>query len=159
MKYEFDFQMDEKTLADFYMNYTFIGGAGFIWPILGVLALFFALFSTTAPAAYRLIYGIFGLVFIAYIPWDLYAKAKKQLKKNPYYANPIHYIIDEEGVTTIQGEQEAKVAWDYFSKIKKTKNSTFLYMRNKNACILSNSVFGDDFDAAYDWLKTKVLQK
>ena len=152
MKYEFDFQMDEKTLGDFYTSHNMGGVSGLLWPLLGV-------FAIVLPISYRIIYVLFGFLFVFYIPFDLKRKAKKQVKTNPYYAQPIHYILDEEGVTTIQGENQAKVTWDKFSKIKLTKKSMFLYMRNKNACVLSLDVFGKDLDEAYDWIKSKVEQK
>lgn len=160
MRYEFDFQMDEKTLTDFYMSHNMGGISGYIWPLIGVLAIVIAITSgDTTPILYRLVYALFGLVFIFYIPWDLKRKAKKQVKTNPYYAQPIHYVLDEEGVTTVQGENEATVTWDKFSKIKLTKKSMILYMRNRNACVFSLDVFGKDLDKAYDWLKTKVAHK
>jgi hypothetical protein len=149
--------MDEKTLTDFY---TSSNAGGFIWPLLGAFAIVLAIISGgTTPVAYRILYVLFGALFILYIPLDLKKKAKKQIKTNPYYAQPIHYILDEDGVTTIQGEKEATVTWDKFSKIKLTKKSVFLYMRNRNACVFSHAVFGKDLDAAYDWMKTKVGQK
>lgn len=157
MRYEFDFQMDENTLGDFYKSHN---TGGFLWPMIGVFAIGLAIISGgTTPISYRLLYVLFGLLFIFYIPFDLKRKAKKQVKTNPYYAQPIHYILDEEGVTTIQGENEAKVTWDKFSKIKLTKKSMFLYMRNKNACVFSLNVFGKELDQAYDWIKSKVGQK
>ncbi|MBO5159219.1 MAG: YcxB family protein [Lachnospiraceae bacterium] len=160
MKYEFDFQMDEKTLGDFYTSHNMGGVSGLLWPLLGVFAIVLAIISgDTTPISYRIIYVLFGFLFVFYIPFDLKRKAKKQVKTNPYYAQPIHYILDEEGVTTIQGENQAKVTWDKFSKIKLTKKSMFLYMRNKNACVLSLDVFGKDLDEAYDWIKSKVEQK
>ena len=160
MRYEFDFQMDEKTLGDFYMSHNMGGISGFMWPLIGAFAIVIAIFSGDAtPVVYRLLYALFGLMFIFYIPWDLKRKAKKQVKVNPAYAQPIHYILDEEGVTTIQGENEASVTWDKFSKVKLTKKSMFLYMRNKNACVFSLDVFGKDLDKAYDWIKSKVGQK
>lgn len=160
MRYEFDFQMDEKTLGDFYTSHNMGGSSGLLWPILGVFAIVLAIISgDTTPFAYRIVYVLFGLMFIFYIPFDLKRKAKKQVKTNPVYAQPIHYILDEDGVTTIQGENEARVTWDKFSKIKLTKKSMFLYMRNKNACVLSLDVFGKDLDTAYDWIKSKVGQK
>ncbi len=160
MKYEFDFQMDEKTLTDFYMSYNMGGFSGFVWPIIGVIAIVIAIISGgTTPITYRLLYAIFGLLFIFYIPLDLKRKAKKQLKSNPFYAQPIHYILDEEGITTVQGENEATVEWKNFSKIKLTKKSMILYMRNRNACVLSVDVFGDDFKEACEWIKSKVGQK
>ena len=157
MRYEFDFQMDENTLGDFYKSHN---TGGFLWPMIGVFAIGLAIISGgTTPISYRLLYVLFGLLFIFYIPFDLKRKAKKQVKTNPYYAQPIHYILDEEGVTTIQGANEAKVTWDKFSKVKLTKKSMFLYMRNKNACVFSLNVFGKELDQAYDWIKSKVGQK
>lgn len=157
MRYEFDFQMDENTLGDFYKSHN---TGGFLWPMIGVFAIGLAIISGgTTPISYRLLYVLFGLLFIFYIPFDLKRKAKKQVRTNPYYAQPIHYILDEEGVTTIQGENEAKVTWDKFSKVKLTKKSMFLYMRNKNACVFSLNVFGKELDQAYDWIKSKVGQK
>ena len=157
MKYEFDFQMDEKTLTDFYMSYNMGGFSGFVWPIIGVIAIVIAILSKDAtPMTYRLLYVNFGLLFIFYIPLDLKKKAKKQLKTNPYYAQPIHYILDEEGVTTSQGENEATVEWKNFSRMKLTKKSMILYMRNRNACVFSLDVFGDDLEKAKEWIKSKI---
>ena len=157
MKYEFDFQMDEKTLTDFYMSYNMGGFSGFVWPIIGVIAIVIAILSKDAtPMTYRLLYVIFGLLFIFYIPLDLKKKAKKQLKTNPYYAQPIHYILDEEGVTTSQGENEATVEWKNFRRMKLTKKSMILYMRNRNACVFSLDVFGDDLEKAKEWIKSKI---
>ena len=160
MRYEFDFQMDEKTLGDFYTSHNMMGGSAFFWPMVGAVAIALAIFSGEAtPLTYRLLYVLFGLLFIFYIPWDLKRKAAKQVKTNPYYAEPIHYVLDEEGVTTTQGEKSASLPWDHFSKIKLTKKSVFLYMKNKNACVFSQEVFGKDLDKAYDWMKAKVGQK
>ena len=160
MRYEFDFQMDEKTLGDFYTSHNMGGMSGYLWPMIGGLAVVLAFISgDTTPMMYRIIYVLFGLMFVFYIPFDLKRKAKKQVATNPAYAEPIHYILDEEGVTTVQGEKEAKVTWDKFSKVKITKNSLFLYMRNKNACVLSLDVFGKDLDKAYEWMKSKVGKK
>lgn len=160
MRYEFDFQMDEKTLTDFYLRSNMGGIPSIFWPMLGVVAIVLAIVSGGAtPPLYRLVYAIFGLLFIFYIPWDLKRKAKKQIKTNPYYAAPIHYVLDEEGITTTQGENEASVSWSSFTKLKVTKKSIFLYMRNKNACVFSLDVFGNDVDKAFDWIKSKVGQK
>lgn len=160
MKYEFDFQMDEKTLTDFYMSYNMGGISGFVWPIIGVLAIVLAIISGNAtPITYRLLYVVFGLLFIFYIPMDLKRKAGKQLKQNPVYAEPIHYILNEEGITTIQGENEAAVGWENFSKMKLTKKSMILYMRNRNACVFALDVFGEELEEAKKWIKAKLGQK
>ena len=136
------------------------GFSGLVWPVIGAAAIVLAILSGGAtPFLYRVLYVVFGLLFIFYIPWDLKRKAKKQIEKNPVYAKPIHYILDEEGVTTTQGENKATVEWNNFGKIKVTKKSMILYMRNRNACVLSKEVFGEDFDKAYEWIKSKTGQR
>lgn len=160
MKYEFDFQMDEKILEDFYKCHNLSGISGVLWPVLGVLSIALAIFSVEGTSlVYRLIYVALGLMFLFYIPLDLKRKAKKQVKNNPYYAQPIHYVLDEQGITSSQGDQLASVPWESFCKVKLTKKSMFIYMRNKSACIFSLDVFGKDLDAASEWIKSKVEHK
>lgn len=157
MRYEFDVQMDEKTLYDFLMSHNNMGSSGMIWVMLGVLALGLAVFSgNTTPITYRLIYAVFGVLFIVYIPWDLKKRARKQLKMNPFYAKPIHYIVDEEGIHSAQDDKEATVPWINFSRVKITKHNVILYMRSRNACIFPKEVFGKDLDKAVAWMKSSV---
>ena len=78
MKYEFDFQMDEKTLGDFYTSHNMGGVSGLLWPLLGVFAIVLAIISgDTTPISYRIIYVLFGFLFVFYIPFDLKRKARK----------------------------------------------------------------------------------
>ena len=159
MRYEFDFKMDETILGDFYKSHNMSGVSGFLWPLLGVIAMVLAVISTEAPVSYRILYVIFGFLFFFYIPLDLKRKAKRQVEKNPYYAEPIHYVMDENGVTTTQGDKSATVSWDDFCKVKMTKKSMILYMRNRNACVVSLDVFGQNPDEAYEWIDRKVSKK
>ena len=60
MRYEFDFQMDEKTLGDFYMSHNFMGGSAMLWPLIGVVAIALAFLSGEAtPMIYRGAYVVF----------------------------------------------------------------------------------------------------
>ena len=45
MRYEFDFQMDEKTLSDFYLSYNMGGFSGLVWPVIGAAAIVLAILS------------------------------------------------------------------------------------------------------------------
>ena len=57
MRYEFDFQMNEKVLGDFY---TRSNVGGFMWPVFGVFAIVLAIISGgTTPVAYRILYAFF----------------------------------------------------------------------------------------------------
>lgn len=157
MRFEFDVQMDEKTLYDFVMYHNYMAGTGFMWVVFGVIALALAIFAgDTVSISYRLIYGILGIVFIVYIPWDLKRKAKKQLATNPFYAKPIHYVVDEEGIHSSQDDKEATVVWKDFRRVKLSKRSVLLYMKNRNACVFPREVFGNELEKAVEWMKSKA---
>lgn len=157
MRYEFDVQMDEKTLYDFVMYHNYMAGSGVVWIIFGIVAIALAIFSgETVSMSYRLIYALFGILFIVYIPWDLKRKAKKQLATNPFYAKPIHYVVNEEGICSAQDEQEATVLWKDFRRVKLSKKSVIIYMKNRSACVFPREVFGNDLEKAVEWMKLKV---
>lgn len=159
MRFEFDVQMDEKTLYDFVMYHNYMAGSGFIWVLLGIFAIILAIISDgTTSMTYRLLYLILGLLFVVYIPWDLKRKAKKQLATNPFYAKPIHYVVDEDGIHSAQDEQEATVVWKDFRRLKLSKKSVIIYMKNRSACVFPREVFGNDLEKAVEWMKSKVAR-
>ncbi|MGN0335717.1 MAG: YcxB family protein [Lachnospiraceae bacterium] len=160
MNYEFDVQMDEKTLYDFMMHHNYKAGSGYLWPMIGVFAFVLAIISGgTAPISYRLIYVMFGLIFIFYIPFDLKRKSKKQLKQNPFYAKPIHYVINEEGITTSQDEQETFIPWEKFRKVNLSRCNVIIYMPNKRACVIPREVFGGKAEEAAAQMMQKIKKK
>lgn len=155
MNYEFDVQMDEKILYDFMLHHNYKSGTGYLWPLIGVLALGLAIFSGNAPVAYRLAYAAFGLLFIFFIPFDLKGKTKKQLAKNPYYKKPIHYVVNEEGIKTSQDEQETFIPWERFRKLNISKRSLIVYLPNQSACVMPKECFGDK----YEEVALKIMKK
>ena len=113
MKCEFDVHMSAYALYDYNMYHTYTGVAGITGTAAG--ALFLIVFY-----AYRQpIYLFAALVMILYSPVTLFINAQKQVKLNPMYRHPLHYVLDDEGVTVESGDQSLTVTWDLDpSKVK-----------------------------------------
>ena len=126
MKCEFDVQMTASSLYDYNMYHTYSGTAGIVGTAVGTL--FLILFAAYRQPAYL----VAGLVIILYSPVVLYMNSVKQIKLNPVYKNPLHYMLDEEGVTVTAGDESLKVEWDKMIKARATNQCILLYTGPKS---------------------------
>ncbi len=129
MKCEFDVQMTASSLYDYNMYHTYSGTAGIVGTAVGTL--FLILFAAYRQPAYL----VAGLVIILYSPVVLYMNSVKPIKLNPVYKNPLHYMLDEEGVTVTAGDESLKVEWDKMIKARATNQSILLYTGPKSAWV------------------------
>ncbi len=162
MNYEFDVQLDEENLYDFMMYSNYKAGTGFLWPMVGVFAFVLALLPMTgATLTYRLIYAMFGAMFLFYIPFDLKRKSKKQFQNNQFYQKPIHYVLSDEGITTSQEEKESFASWAKFNKVGMSKRNIIVFMPNKSACIIPKALFGSQLavQQAYDQIAGRIADE
>ena len=136
MKAAFDVKMNVKTMYNFLMSHTYSGISGYLSHIigLGMLVLFFATFGEV-DSNRSVLYAVFGIWFMVYLPVSLYSKSVKQVKLNPVYKKPLSYIVDENGITTTQGEQKAEVTWEQILRVKETKVS-FLVYTGRSFCFI-----------------------
>ena len=136
MKCEFDVQMTASSLYDYNMYHTYSGTAGIVGTAVGTL--FLILFAAYRQPAYL----VAGLVIILYSPLVLYMNSVKQIKLNPVYKNPLHYMLDEEGVTVTAGDESLKVEWDKMIKARATNQSILLYTGPKSAWVFPKKDLG-----------------
>jgi hypothetical protein len=136
MKCEFDVQMTASSLYDYNMYHTYSGTAGIVGTAVGTL--FLILFAAYRQPAYL----VAGLVIILYSPVVLYMNSVKQIKLNPVYKNPLHYVLDEEGVTVTAGDESLKVEWDKIIKARATNQSILLYTGPKSAWVFPKKDLG-----------------
>lgn len=137
MRQEFDVNMTASALYDFNMYNTYAGAAGIIGTAFGATLL-------VLYAAYLQPYYLFaGIVVILYSPVFLFFNSQKQAKLNPMFKHPLHYVMDDEGVTVSQGESELKVEWEYMLKARSTNQSILLYTNKNSAWIFPKKDLGE----------------
>jgi len=137
MKQEFDVHMTASALYDYNMYHTYTGSAGIVGTAFGAMLLIIFV-SNRQPA-----FLFAGLVVILYSPVALYLNSRKQVKLNPMFRNPLHYVMDDEGVTVSQGEQEISVSWDQMLKACSTNQSLLLYTSKTSAWIFPKADLGE----------------
>ncbi len=134
---EFDIKVTAGDLYDYMLRHTYHTGQGLLGTCAGALAIILSL-NNGQP-----LYFILGLVVVLYIPWTLYIKSGKQARLNPAFQEPLHYMLDDEGIHVSQGENHECQKWQDMHKAVATARSVIVYTSKRNACIFPRKQLGE----------------
>lgn len=137
MEQEFDVKINSNVLYDYMLQHNFHTAQGMLGTLVGALLI---VAFTMNPKV--ILYLIFGVVIILYVPVSLFLKAKAQAL-NPVFKELLHYKMTEEGVTVSQNETEQMQAWETMYKAVSTRTSIILYTSRYNACIFPRKDLGN----------------
>ncbi len=153
MEIEFDVKMNSSVLYDYMLHHAFNSFSGILGAAMGAL-LIIAFFGN-----HYMIYLICGLILMAFQPVALFFKSKKQMVDNPVYKNPIHYLLNDEGITVSQGETVQTVSWRDISKATSSPKSIILYTGKIRAWIFPRKDLGEDSYKVIEIISTHVPAK
>ena len=129
MDLEFDVKVTPGVLYDYMLFHTYTSASGLIGSAVG------ALMVVTFFMGYGVLFLIGGAVILAYLPWTLFIKSRQQYLSNPAFKNPLHYQMDEKGVTVAQNGERQSQSWENMYKAVSTPRSLILYTSPVNASI------------------------
>lgn len=133
---EFDVKITSGDLYDYMLRHTYHSAQGLLGTCVGVLAIFVFLNN------FQPLYLIMGIVIILYLPWTLYLKSGTQVQNNPAFKEPLHYMLDEEGIHVSQGEVRECQKWQDMYRAVSTGRSIIVYTSRVNACIFPRKQLG-----------------
>ena len=135
--------MTTGKMYDYMLRHVFTTFAGIIGEVLGILLIagFFVYTSSN-----KWLYLVMGIVVVFYQPVSLYIRAKKQVLSNEVFKEPLHYTLDEKGITVRSGENEDSLEWNKMYRAVSTTKSIIIYTTRINACIFPKEDMGDQKD-------------
>ncbi len=137
MSVEFDVKMTTGKMYDYMLRHTFTSFAGIIGELLGfVLVAGYFMYG-------QWIYLVAGIVCVFYQPVALYLRARRQVGSNEVFKEPLHYRLDDTGITVKSGEVEDRLPWEKMYRAVSTTRSVILYTNRINACIFPKEDMGD----------------
>lgn len=147
MKTEFDITLSSKDMYRFSMYHAYTGSQGILSILIAILC-FFAAVTTrgSVEGMYTLLYAGFGIVFLFYIPCNLYLRSKRQILASDVLKHALHYRIDEEGIHTSQKDASADLPWDQVYKMISTKHNVLIYSTRVNAFIIPRDQITQEYD-------------
>ena len=138
MELEFDVKVDSKVLYDYMLHHTYNSAAGILGTVVG--ALMIIAFSMGR----GVLFLIAGIVVLAYLPWTLFIKSRQQALMTPAFKKPLHYKLDDEGITVSQDDSEEKQEWGQIYKAVSTGKSIIVYTSKVNASIFPKKDLGEN---------------
>lgn len=134
MKTSFEIKVSVNDMYRFLMYHTYHSRQGIFSIIAGVaLIVLFAFRHSVINNSW--IYLMFGILFLAYFPWTLYTQAAKQVKLGTSFKKPLHYDLDENGITVKQGKESVQIEWKNVYRVRETGSSILIYTNKRNAFI------------------------
>lgn len=147
---ELDVKIGPKELYDYMLRHTYNSASGIIGSSFGALLVVMS-FMTNQP-----LYLVFGLIMLLYLPWTLFLKSRQQVLNNPSFQKPLHYVLDEQGLTISQGEDRVQYSWSEMQKAVSTGRSIILYTSKINATIFPKSQMEDQKAAVIEMISTHM---
>ncbi|MCI9527266.1 MAG: YcxB family protein [Lachnospiraceae bacterium] len=148
MSAEFEVTITDKDMFRFNIYHAYHGFQGIIATLVGIWVLVMAgLTLGKVNIMYTVLYIVFGILFLVYVPGNLYLRSKKQLSSSDVLKNALRYRIDDAGVHVSQGEQTADLEWKQIYKMVSTKSQILIYSSRVNAYIIPKEAIGEQYQA------------
>lgn len=147
MQIEFDVNLTERDMYRFSMYHNYTGFQGIFSILIAILAFVAAVLTRgEVSTTYTVLYVVFGIVFLVYVPLSLRLAVKRQFRLSKQLQSTLHYMIDEAGVTVTQNGESATLPWEQVYKITATRHNVLIYSTRVNAYIIPREMLGDRYE-------------
>lgn len=147
MKAEFDIQLSPGDMYRFNLYHTYTSLSGYVPLLVAIVAFAAAVRSFgSVEASYTALYLCAGVLLVFYTPVTLYLRSKQQVTGSPVLSKPLHYVIDDVGVTTSQGEASATLEWDQVYHMVATKSNLLIFSNPRNAFVIPRVQVEKDYE-------------
>lgn len=150
MEVEFDVKITPGALYDYMLYHTYTSASGLIGAVAGAL-LVVAFFMGNGVLCL-----IAGIVILAYLPWTLFIKSRRQYLANPAFKNALHYRLTEEGMEVSQNGEMQNRKWAEMYKAVSTPKSIIVYTSPVNASIFPRKDLGEKAPLAIKAISTHM---
>lgn len=150
---ELDIKIEAGDLYDYMLRHSYNSLSGLMGSILGAIMILVGLQNK------QWIFVIGGAALLLYLPWTLFIKSRQQILNNPVFKQPLHYVLDDEGIHISQGEVQEMQSWDNMAKAVSTTRSIIVYTSQVNATIFPKRQMGDQTAAVIEIISKNMPPK
>lgn len=147
---ELDVKIEAGDLYDYMLRHTYNSAAGVMGSTVGALLILLAI------GTQRWAFIVLGAVLLLYLPWTLFIRSRKQVLSNPSFQKPLHYVLDDAGITISQGEDSVQYLWEELYKAVSTGRSIIVYTSRINATIFPKRLLEDKKSSVIEMISTHM---
>ena len=147
---ELDIKIEAGDLYDYMLMHHYHTAAGVLGSGVGAVALLVGV------ARGEVVFLIAGILLLLYLPWTLFIKSRQQILGNPLFREPLHYKLDDSGITISQNGEEQHQDWESMVKAVSTGHSIIVYTNRVNATIFPKRQLGDKKTDVIEMISTHM---
>ncbi len=148
MPISFDIKLKEKDLYRFQIKQAYKGMQGWLALVIAAIAFGLCIYSygnERFGAKYTIMYLVFGVIFLFYVPFNLRMQTKRQFLMSAAFKGVMHYEITDEGVTLTAGGEQATMTWEQVYMITADKSSIYVYTSKIYAYIIPRAQISNQY--------------
>lgn len=147
---ELDVKIEAGDLYDYMLMHTYSSASGVLGSTVGALLILLAI------GTQRWAFIVLGIILLLYLPWTLFIKSRRQVLTNPSFQKPLHYVLDDAGITISQGEDSVQYPWEELYKAVSTGRSIIVYTSRVNATIFPKKQMEDKRSSVIEMISTHM---
>lgn len=147
---ELDVKIEAGDLYDYMLMHTYSSASGVLGSTVGALLILLAL------GTQRWAFIVLGIILLLYLPWTLFIKSRRQVLTNPSFQKPLHYVLDDTGITISQEEDSVQYPWEELYKAVSTGRSIIVYTSRVNATIFPKKQMEDKRAGVIEMISTHM---
>lgn len=147
---ELDVKIEAGDLYDYMLMHTYSSASGVLGSAVGALLILLAI------GIQRWAFIVLGIILLLYLPWTLFIKSRRQVLTNPSFQKPLHYVLDDIGITISQGEDSVQYSWEELYKAVSTGRSIIVYTSRVNATIFPKKQMEDKRAGVIEMISTHM---
>lgn len=150
---ELDVKIEAADLYDYMLMHAYNSASGLLGSGVGAVAVLVGILKGQP------VFLAAGIVLLLYLPVTLFLKSRQQALSNPAFGQPLHYVLDGQGITVSQNGEEQHQDWGDMVKAVSTGHSIIVYTSRVNATIFPRREMGDKRTDVIEIISTHMPPK
>lgn len=147
---ELEVKIEAGDLYDYMLMHTYSSASGVLGSTVGALLILLAI------GTQRWAFIVLGVILLLYLPWTLFIQSRRQVLTNPSFQKPLHYVLDDVGITISQEEDSVQYPWEELYKAVSTGRSIIVYTSKVNATIFPKKQLEDKRAGVIEMISTHM---
>lgn len=159
MPMEFEIRLTAQDLYRFHIYHNYTGFNGWFSILIAVMALIASYITVgLVPLGCTILYAVFGILFLLYLPVTFYIVAKRKISKAKEFSTPLLYRVTKDGITVRQGEESSTLPWGHVYKAVATRSNVLIYHDRVHAYVIPMDQLGTQYAQLREFCK-KYLER
>ena len=156
MEAKFSVTMTVGDMYRFLLRHAYISKSGVFSLLisLGALVLFIVQYDTLDPFK-RMCLLLVAALFTIIFPIQMSLQAAKAVKLNPVFQKPLEYVINDDGISVCQGDENVLLPWSGVFRTMETKTQIVIYSSARNAFILPKNQLKEQAEIVSKLIESK----